>query len=51
MQQVLNNGGGVRLRGVGLNIGKARTAEVAKDEMHIFVEGRNKRRMGHHAHS
>ncbi len=38
---------GVRVGGVGLNIGKARTAEVAKDEMHIFIEGWNKRRMGH----
>jgi len=47
MEQILNNGSGVRLGWVGLNIGKARTAEVAKDEMHIFIEGWNKRRIGH----
>jgi hypothetical protein len=51
MQQILDDGGGVRLGRVGLNIGEPRTAEIAKDEMHFFIEGWGKRRMGHDAHS
>src|SRR6478735_5632473 len=39
MQQVLDDGGGVRLDGVGLNIRETRSAKVAKDEMQVRIKG------------
>jgi hypothetical protein len=51
MQQILDNSGGARLGGVGLDIGKARTPKVAKDEMQIRIKGRNKRCLGHDVHT
>jgi hypothetical protein len=50
VQKVLDDDSGVRLGGIGLDIRQARLAEVAKDEMHIRIKGRNKRCMGRQMH-
>ena len=42
MQQVLDDGGGVRLDGVGLNIRETRSTKVAKDKMQVRIKGWNK---------